>query len=79
MKRLTGILSATVLFILSVSFGTVSAQPPAPDNQSNGGNVGGTPITTNGAPIGTGIALMTGLFVAFGAKKAWDARKKLEE
>jgi hypothetical protein len=58
---------------------TARAQPPAPDNQSNGGNVGGTPITTNGAPIGTGIALMTGLFVAFGAKKAWDARKKLEE
>jgi hypothetical protein len=41
--------------------------------------VGGTPITTNGAPIGTGLALMTGLFAAFGAKKAWDARKKLEE
>jgi len=79
MKRLTRLLSVTALIVLFVSLNSALAQPPAPDNQSNGGNVGDTPITTNGAPIGTGLALMTGLFVAFGAKKAWDARVKLEE
>jgi hypothetical protein len=79
MKRYSEVLTVTVIIVLSVALNSAMAQPPSPDNQSNGGNVGGTPITTNGAPIGTGIALMTGLFAAFGAKKAWDAREKLGE
>ena len=79
MKRFSGVLTVTVIIVFSVALNSALAQPPSPDDQSSGGNVGGTPITTNGAPIGTGIALMTGLFAAFGAKKAWDSREKLGE
>lgn len=32
-----------------------------------------------GAPIGSAVTLMLGLFGAYGAKKAWDNRKKLDE
>jgi hypothetical protein len=75
MKKKINIVLCTVALLVFVGLSVSVAQPPPPDqhgvetNQPSG----------NGAPIGTGIALMTGLFAAYGAKKAWDARKKLQE
>ena len=65
--------------LFSISFLALLAQapPPPPGDASNGGTNG--PVGGNGAPIGTGIILMTSLFAAYGAKKAWDSREKLEE
>ena len=76
MKRKINSVLFTLALLLIVGLNVSLAQgpPPPPDNH---GLTGDQPA--NGAPIGTGIALMTGLFAAYGAKKAWDARKKLEE
>ncbi len=70
-----------LLLLLFVAITVMLAQAPAPPlppgEASNGGSNG--PVGGNGAPIGTGIILMTSLFAAYGAKKAWDQREKLEE
>lgn len=56
---------------------TVIAQPVPPSTADNGGTNG--QVGGNGAPIGGGLALMLGLFAAYGTKKAWNARHKLDE
>lgn len=76
MKRKINHLMITLAMLLFVGLGVSVAQGPPPPPSGGHGLPGNQ---TNGAPIGTGIALMTGLFAAYGAKKAWDARKKLEE
>lgn len=77
MKRNINHLLITLAMLLFVGLGVSVAQGPPPPPPSGHGETGDQPA--DGAPIGTGIALMTGLFAAYGAKKAWDARKKLEE
>ncbi len=53
---------------------------PSPGNNSNGNAVGGNPIGGGGAaPVGSGVGLLLGLAAAYGAKRIYDARKKLEE
>lgn len=76
MKRKINLVIVTLAMLLFVGLSVSVAQgpPPPPDTHGELGNQ-----EANGAPIGTGIALMTGLFAAYGAKRAWDARKKLEE
>ena len=75
MKKKLQLLFAMLIF--SVMSLYAQAPPPPPGDASNGGTNG--PVGGNGAPIGTGIILMTSLFAAYGAKKAWDSREKLEE
>lgn len=81
MTKLMKLLTAGVIVTsLSVFVNNVQSQPPAPDGQSNGGNVGVTPIRSgNGAPIGTGSILLISLIAGYGAKKMWNIRAKLEE
>jgi hypothetical protein len=67
-------IALAMLLFVGISVSVAQGPPPPPPSH---GLTGDAPA--NGAPIGTGIALMTGLFAAYGAKKAWDARKKLEE
>ncbi len=76
MKRKINLVLFTLAMLLFVGLSVSVAQgpPPPPDTHGATGDQ-----QANGAPIGTGIALMTGLFAAYGAKRAWDARKKLEE
>lgn len=69
-------LTIALLFFSAIAL-YAQAPPPPPGDASNGGTNG--PVGGNGAPIGTGIILMTSLFAAYGAKKAWDSREKLEE
>jgi hypothetical protein len=68
----------SILFLVSISFYSnhLFAQgPPAPpdDPGTGGGPVGG------GAPIGSGLAILLSLGAAYGGKKVWDYRRKLEE
>jgi len=55
------------------------AQPP-PSLNSNGSTVDGNSIKGGGsAPIGSGIVLLLTLGAGYGAKRIYDARKKLAE
>jgi hypothetical protein len=75
MKKVILNLIITGLFIVvPVIMVTASAPPPPPP----GGPGGGTPIG-GPAPIGSGIVMLLSMGVAYGAKKIYDARKKLEE
>ena len=67
------LLLITLLFVCSTL--SLDAQPPDPpeDPQSGGEVVGG------GAPIGSGVAILMALGAAYGGKKVWDYRSKLEE
>lgn len=52
---------------------------PSPGQNSGGGNVGGDPIGGGAAPVGSGIAVLLALGAGYGAKRIYDARKKLAE
>lgn len=52
---------------------------PRPGQNSGGTNVGGNPIGGGAAPVGSGIALLLALGAGYGAKRIYDARKKLAE
>ena len=65
-------------FIFGLLFGisaiTVAQPAPLPpSNHGQNGNQGGT------APIGSGLVILLGMGAAYGGKKLFDARKKLEE
>jgi hypothetical protein len=47
--------------------------PPPPGNHGMDGNQGGA------APIGSGLAILLTMGAAYGGKKIFDARKRLEE
>lgn len=74
MKNIKTKIISIVFLILSFYMNT-NAQPPDPpeDPQSGGEVVGG------GAPIGSGLAILLTLGAAYGGKKVWDFRRKLEE
>jgi hypothetical protein len=76
MKKIIKILSVTVFILMaSAMFSSLNAQPN-PGYDGNGGAVGGPPIG-GGAPLGSGIVMMAVLAVGYGARKVYDARKKL--
>lgn len=59
---------------------TMLAQPPAgpPPPPSGGhGQTGNQP--GGGAPLGSGLAILLSLGAAYGGKKIYDMRKKLDE
>ncbi|KAF0193412.1 MAG: hypothetical protein FD166_3705 [Bacteroidetes bacterium] len=68
MKNIIRILSITSLLVLCVSLNTAYSQP-APDNQSDGNNVGGAPIGGGAAPIGGGLLILVALASGYGVKK----------
>ncbi len=78
MKKNIAKLMITGLIALAPAF---SMAQPTPGNNSNGSAVGGNPIGGGGgaAPVGSGVGLLLGLAAAYGAKRIYDARKKLEE
>lgn len=73
MKKVIIHLIAIMVFLCSPLFinSIFADQPPDP-----GGGPGGEPVG-GGAPIGGGLIIMAALGVAYGTKKAYDARKKL--
>jgi len=80
MKNKYKILAISLTFGLLVGISAISfaqpGPPPPPDEHGSGGNQspgGGT------APIGSGLIMLLGMGAAYGAKKVFDARKRLEE
>ena len=81
MKNIANIVKVSLIITLFTGWGLVAmAQgpggpppPPGDHGQSTNQQAGG------GAPIGTAVTLMIGLFGAYGARKAWDNRKRLDE
>ncbi len=63
------LIALPTLFMFSVAI----AQPPPPDEHGEEGD------QTPTAPIGSGMALLLAMGAAYGAKKVYDARKKIRE
>lgn len=81
MKNIANTLKVALIVTLFTGWGLVAmAQgPPPPPGGGHGQNTNQPAGPGGGAPIGTAVTLMLGLFGAYGAKKAWDNRKKLDE
>ena len=76
MKKAVLNLILTGLFIaVPVIIASASAPPPPPPGGPGGGDapIGGA------APIGSGIVMLLSMGAAYGAKKVYNARKRLEE
>jgi len=78
MKNRFRILAISLTLGLFIGISAISiAQPPnPPGSHGSGGNQapgGGM------APIGSGLVVLLGMGAAYGAKKVFNARKKLEE
>ena len=61
-------LTATALFFMSTA---LIAQPPPPGDHGQDEN--------QPAPIGSGLVILLGLGAAYGGKKVYDARKKMQD
>ena len=68
-----------LLFLLMGFSITILAQGPPPPPGDHGQNTNQPAGPGGSAPIGSAITLMLGLFGAYGFKKAWDKREKLNE
>jgi len=82
MKKAFRILVLTT-FLVSISYfaDNLSAQPQPPDPMNTGiggGNVGSGPIG-GGAPVGSGLVFLLVMSAAYGAKRVFDARKRIIE
>jgi hypothetical protein len=76
-KAILNLIIVGLLIIVPVILATASA-PPAPPNPVGGPGTGDAPIGGL-APIGSGIVMLISMGAAYGAKKIYNARKKLEE
>jgi hypothetical protein len=74
-KAILNLILIGLLIIVPVIIVSASAPPPPPP--APGG--GDTPIGGGPAPIGTGLVMLLSMGAAYGAKKVYNARKKLEE
>lgn len=63
-----------LVFALFVMLAPVFPQAPPPPPSMHGSS--GNQPAGNGAPVGTGMALMAGLFASYGAIRSWNNRKK---
>ncbi len=72
MKKIVASLAIIGMF----SLGAIAQ--PQPGNNGDTGAVGGDPIG-GGAPVGSGIAVLLAAGAAYGSKKVFDARKRLND
>ena len=77
MKKVIINLIIVISFII-VPVITVTASAPPPPPPPGGPGTGDVPIGGS-APVGSGIIFLLSMGAAYGAKKVYDARKKLEE
>ncbi len=67
-----------ILLLVGTAY-TLSAQPPPPPGgESGGGGSQGEKLGGN-APIGGGLFILLGLGAAYGGRKVYNLRNKLEE
>ena len=59
----------TLALVLTLSLGAI-AQPPPPDQHGSDEN-------EPSAPVGSGLLILLAMGAAYGAKKVYDARKRL--
>ena len=77
MKKAIRIVLLTVFFItFTVALNTIIGQP-MPGGDPSGGGV--NPPVGGYAPIGSGIFLLIAMGLGYGAKKIYNARKKIME
>ena len=76
-KAILNLIISGLFVIVPVIIASASAPPPPPPGGPGGS--GATPIGGGGAPIGSGIVLLISMGAAYGAKKVYNARKRLEE
>jgi hypothetical protein len=78
MKNTFKILAVSLTLGLMIGISAMSiAQPPNPPGSH--GSTGNQSPSGGMAPIGSGIIMLLSMGAAYGAKKVFNARKKLEE
>ena len=76
-KTIINLVITGLLIIVPVIITCASAPPPPPPPPGGGGNP--NPIGGGPAPIGSGVIMLISMGAAYGAKKVYNARKRLEE
>jgi hypothetical protein len=78
MKNKFRIIAISLTFGLIIGFSALSiAQPPDPPG---GHGADGNQLPGGGmAPVGSGIVMLISMGAAYGARKVYNARKRLEE
>ena len=74
-KAIINLIITGLLIVVPVII-TCASDPPPPPPPGPGGSdlpIGGA------APIGSGLIMLVSMGVAYGAKRVYDARKRLEE
>jgi len=75
-KAIFNLIITGLLIVVPVIIASASAPPPPPPPP--GGSGGQAPIGGS-APIGSGLVILISMGAAYGAKKVFNARKRLEE
>jgi len=80
MKKAIRILAISVMItIASLLVSSVLAQPQPGGDPSGAGGGTGTPVGGGMVPVGSGMIILLALGAGYGAKKVYNARKKLLE
>ena len=77
-KMINNLLKVFVILLMVGASYTVFAQGSPPPPPDAGGNNQGNKLGGN-APIGGGLFILMGLGAAYGGKRFYDQRKKLDE
>jgi hypothetical protein len=75
-KVILNLIISGLFVVVPVIIASASSPPPPPPP---GGGGGSTPIGGGAAPIGSGLVILISMGAAYGTKKVFDARKRLEE
>jgi len=75
-KAILNLIITGLFLIVPVIIASASSPPPPPPP---GPGTSDQPIGGGPAPIGSGIVMLISMGAAYGAKKIFDARKRLEE
>ena len=76
-KAILNLIITGLFIVVPVIIASASAPPPPPPPGGPGG--GDNPIGGGPAPIGSGLVMLISMGAAYGAKRVYNARKRLEE
>jgi hypothetical protein len=79
MKNIVKKLVTSLALVMFIGLGSFVAAQPGPPPPPSGHGTDGNQAPGGGAPIGSGLVIMITMGAAYGAKKIFDARKRLEE
>ena len=75
MKKILAVLAVSA-FVLGISLSAIGQKPPQPPGK---GQSGDQPVPGGSAPIDGGLSMLLLLGAGYGAKRVFDARKRLAE